>query len=168
LLSATIVAFNQAGLLPAVASTSPVLSVAPWDASRPLQYHQLTALSDCCLFLKLRPPSPPPVTCSVGGALGRLSWQNIKVNVNNWFFFVHSHLIFFFIDEYVAVKIIKQASKYINETNGQRLSHPNIIKILKIEQLDDDVLILMEPWGSLNLQQLLSISIKTSWTDVLR
>lgn len=68
----------------------------------------------------------------------------------------------------MAVKIIKEAQKNINEVNGQRLSHPNIISILKIERVDDDVLVLMEPWGSLNLQQLLSLSVKIPWSDVLR
>ena len=73
-------------------------------------------------------------------------------------------------EDYVAVKIIKNASKQqlINEINGEKLNHPNIISILKIEKIDDDVLILMEPWGSLNLQQLLSVSSKVEWNDVLR
>ena len=68
------------------------------------------------------------------------------------------------------MKIIKNASKQqlINEINGEKLNHPNIISILKIEKIDDDVLILMEPWGSLNLQQLLSVSSKVEWNDVLR
>jgi len=73
-------------------------------------------------------------------------------------------------EDYVAVKIIKKASKQqlINEINGEKLTHPNIISILKIEKIDDDVLILMEPWGSLNLQQLLGVSSKIPWSDVLR
>lgn len=72
-------------------------------------------------------------------------------------------------DAQVAVKIIKNAAKeQIFETNGEKLSHPNIVSTLKIERLDDDVLILMEPWGSLNLQQFLSMSLKIPWEDVLR
>ncbi|KAK4036132.1 hypothetical protein OUZ56_028197 [Daphnia magna] len=71
-------------------------------------------------------------------------------------------------DAQVAVKIIKNAAKeQIFETNGEKLSHPNIVSTLKIERLDDDVLILMEPWGSLNLQQFLSLSLKIPWEDVL-
>jgi hypothetical protein len=67
------------------------------------------------------------------------------------------------------VKIIKNAAKEpVNEINGEKLSHPNIICTLKIEKLDDDVLILMEPWGSLNLQQLLSMSLKIPWGDIIR
>ncbi len=56
----------------------------------------------------------------------------------------------------------------MNEINGEHLSHPNIISTLKIEKVEDDVLILMEPWGSLNLQQLLSMSVKIPWSDILR
>lgn len=76
----------------------------------------------------------------------------------------------FIADSHVAVKIIKNAAKeqIMNEINGKQLSHPNIISTLKIEKLDDDVLILMEPWGSLNLQQLLSMSVKVPWEDTLR
>nr|CAH0108231.1 unnamed protein product [Daphnia galeata] len=71
-------------------------------------------------------------------------------------------------DAQVAVKIIKNAAKEpVNEINGEKLSHPNIICTLKIEKLDDDVLILMEPWGSLNLQQLLSMSLKIPWGDII-
>jgi hypothetical protein len=74
-----------------------------------------------------------------------------------------------FSDAQVAVKIIKNAAKEpVNEINGEKLLHPNIISTLKIENLDDDVLILMEPWGSLNLQQLLSMSLKFPWGDILR
>lgn len=76
----------------------------------------------------------------------------------------------FIADSHVAVKIIKNAAKeqIMNEINGEKLSHPNIISTIKIEKLDDDVLILMEPWGSLNLQQLLSMSVKVPWEDILR
>lgn len=68
------------------------------------------------------------------------------------------------------MKIVKRASKFqsINERNGQNLSHPNIVKILKIDQIDSEIIILMEPWGSLNLQQLLSVSLKIPWDDVSR
>lgn len=56
----------------------------------------------------------------------------------------------------------------MNEINGELLSHKNVISTFKIEKLDDDILILMEPWGSLNLQQLLSMSLKIPWEDVFR
>lgn len=70
----------------------------------------------------------------------------------------------------VAVKIVKNAAKQqmVNEINGELLSHKNIINIIKIEKLEEDVLILMEPWGSINLQQLLSMSLKIPWEDVIR
>ena len=56
----------------------------------------------------------------------------------------------------------------MNEINGEKLTHPNIINTIKIEKVEEDVLILMEPWGSLNLQQLLSMSVKIPWSDILR
>lgn len=68
------------------------------------------------------------------------------------------------------MKIIKNVGKeqILNELNGKQLTHPNIVSTLKIEKLEDDILILMEPWGSLNLQQLLSMAVKTPWEDIIR
>ena len=70
----------------------------------------------------------------------------------------------------VAVKIIKDISQrqLMNEINAEALSHANIIPILKIEQIDADVVVLMEPWGSLNLQQLLSVSRQICRADIIR
>ena len=83
-------------------------------------------------------------------------WLNYKPNVCS--------------DDYAAVKIVQKPSKqqFINEMNAQHLSHPNIVKVLKVEQIDDDVMIVMEPWGSLNLQQLLSLSVSIPFEEILR
>ena len=68
------------------------------------------------------------------------------------------------------MKIVQKPSKqqFVNEMNAQHLSHPNIVKVLKVEQIDDDVMIVMEPWGSLNLQQLLSLSVSIPFEEILR
>lgn len=70
----------------------------------------------------------------------------------------------------VAVKMIKDISEQqlLNETNAETLSHPNIIEIIKIEKINSDVVVLMQPWGPINLQQLLSISKNILWNDIIR
>lgn len=66
--------------------------------------------------------------------------------------------------------MIKDVSEqqFLNETNAEELSHQNIIEIVKIEKIDSDVVILMQPWGSINLQQLLAVSTNIPWNDVIR
>jgi len=66
--------------------------------------------------------------------------------------------------------VIKDVSEqqFLNETNAEALSHRNIIEIVKIEKIDSDVVVLMQPWGSINLQQLLTVSTNIPWHDLIR
>ena len=114
-------------------------------------------------------------TLSTANLLGRgrfgqvvlAKYKGISSRVEHVFVEINRKL---FTDSYVAVKIVNNVSKqqFINEMNGQGLVHRNIVKTLSIEQIDDDVMVLMEPWGSLNLQQLLSLSVHIPFEDVLR
>jgi len=73
-------------------------------------------------------------------------------------------------DDYAAVKIVRKTSKNnsVNEVNAQNLRHANVVRVLKVEQMEDNMIIVMELWGAINLQQLLSTSTeRLPFQDIL-
>lgn len=101
--------------------------------------------------------------------LGANSWKSLRILKTNVRITLRP-LFIWAAGANVAVKVIKDVSEqqFLNETNAEALSHRNIIEIVKIEKIDSDVVVLMQPWGSINLQQLLTVSTNIPWHDLIR